>query len=169
MTIDIGKLFVTATYDLEGDGPLVLCCYERLQAVTHACTTQPLHLPNLRAVVQDIVEHCPEENAEQLLLDGRQCVQPAINWFLQKFNVGLGTPVRAFKAARLFDPVFIQQINPNAACVAQLQIFPFFNNPGLIADLAQELPAYRAAAWDDGSIWQLPRSVLHQVSVLATT
>ena len=68
MTIDIGKLFVTATYDLEGVGPLVLCCYERLQAVTRACTTQPLHLPNLRAVVKDIVEHCPEKNAEQLLL-----------------------------------------------------------------------------------------------------
>ena len=29
--VDIGRHFVTATYDLEGDGALSLCCYDSLQ------------------------------------------------------------------------------------------------------------------------------------------
>ena len=34
--IDAGKHFVKATYHLEGDGPLVFSCYERLSALAHA-------------------------------------------------------------------------------------------------------------------------------------
>ena len=34
--IDAGKHFVQATYYLEGDGPLVFTCYERLSALAHA-------------------------------------------------------------------------------------------------------------------------------------
>ena len=34
--IDSGKHFVKATYYLEGDGPLVFSCYERLSALAHA-------------------------------------------------------------------------------------------------------------------------------------
>ena len=35
--IDVGLEFVTATYDLEGDGGRSLCCYQRMQAVATAC------------------------------------------------------------------------------------------------------------------------------------
>ena len=34
--IDAGKHFVKATYYLEGDGPLIFSCYERLSALAHA-------------------------------------------------------------------------------------------------------------------------------------
>ncbi len=40
--IDIGTFFVKATYNLEGDGPLVLTCYEeilKIRAAIHAVTT----------------------------------------------------------------------------------------------------------------------------------
>ena len=30
--VDVGKHFVSATYDLEGDSALSLCCYQRVQA-----------------------------------------------------------------------------------------------------------------------------------------
>ena len=33
-TIDVGENFVKATYFLEGDGPLVFACYEKLSAVS---------------------------------------------------------------------------------------------------------------------------------------
>ena len=33
-TIDVGEHFVKATYFLEGDGPLVVACYEKLSAVS---------------------------------------------------------------------------------------------------------------------------------------
>ena len=35
--IEVGEHFVKATYFLEGDGPLVFSCYEKLQAVAEAC------------------------------------------------------------------------------------------------------------------------------------
>ena len=34
--VDAGAHFVKATYYLEGDGPLIFSCYERLSAVTNA-------------------------------------------------------------------------------------------------------------------------------------
>ena len=43
--IDWGKPFVTATYSLEGDGPLELECYERIETVKAAIHTA--HTPNL--------------------------------------------------------------------------------------------------------------------------
>ena len=48
-TIDVGKYFVKATYDLKGDNSLVFSCYERLKAVAEAC--QAPHFPNTRVVV----------------------------------------------------------------------------------------------------------------------
>ena len=36
VTIDVGEHFVKATYYLEGDGPLVFSCYEKLKAVAEA-------------------------------------------------------------------------------------------------------------------------------------
>ena len=62
--IDAGKHFVSATYYLEGDGPLVFSCYERLSALAHAiaiesypntatiqsvgCTSKGLHYPRIQ-------------------------------------------------------------------------------------------------------------------------
>ena len=37
VTIDVGEHFVKATYFIEGDGPLVFSCYEKLKAVAEAC------------------------------------------------------------------------------------------------------------------------------------
>ena len=50
--VDSGKPFVTATYKLEGDGPLALSCFEiieELEASIYASYT-----PNLDAVIQKL-------------------------------------------------------------------------------------------------------------------
>ena len=52
--VDIGRHFVTATYDLEGDGALSLCCYDRLQSVANACRPHAMSLPNVHAVALDL-------------------------------------------------------------------------------------------------------------------
>lgn len=39
-----------ATHYVEGDGPLVFSCYEKLQAVVEAC--QAPHFPNVREAQQ---------------------------------------------------------------------------------------------------------------------
>ena len=37
---DAGVHFVSATYYLEGDGPLIISCYERLSTVAHAVAVE---------------------------------------------------------------------------------------------------------------------------------
>ena len=64
MTIDVGEHFVKATYFLEGDGPLVFTCYEKLKAVSEAC--QAPYFPNVRAVVAAIVNEDPNQRAAAL-------------------------------------------------------------------------------------------------------
>ena len=49
VTIDVEEHFVKATYFLQGDGPLVFSCYEKLKAVAEAC--QAPHFPNVGAVL----------------------------------------------------------------------------------------------------------------------
>ena len=46
--IDWGRPFVTAIYSLEGDGPLVLECYEKIETIRTAIRTA--HTPNLDAI-----------------------------------------------------------------------------------------------------------------------
>ena len=49
--IDAGKHFVSATYYLEGDGPLVFSCYERLSALAHAIAIESY--PNTEAKARE--------------------------------------------------------------------------------------------------------------------
>ena len=58
-TIDVGEHFVKATYFLEGDGPLVFACYEKLSAVSQFF--QAPCFPNVRAIATAIAEEDPSE------------------------------------------------------------------------------------------------------------
>ena len=142
--VDIGEQFVKATYYLEGDGPLVFSCYERLQTASEAC--QAPHFPNVRAVSSAIVRENPMEQAAALEQRAKTTVDPAIQWFLRKFNVELYDIVRAFKVARIMCPVAVQWLRPTTANVEALRIFPFLNSDVRINDLITELPNYLAAA-----------------------
>ena len=46
--IDAGMPFVKATYNLEGDGPLVLTCYDTISALN--MSARQAHYPNLDAI-----------------------------------------------------------------------------------------------------------------------
>ena len=146
ITIDVGEHFVKATYFLEGDGPLVLSCYEKLNAVAQAC--QAPHFPNVHAVAAAIAEENPAQNVAALEQQAKACVQPAIDWFLRKFNVQLWNTVSAFKAARYMCPVSVQWLKPTQQSVEALRIFPFLDDDGIINGLKAELPAYLAATED---------------------
>ena len=78
----------------------------------------------------------------------KACVEPAITWFLRKFNVDLYDVVVAFKAARLFCPVRIQWLKPTNALVESLRAFPFLDSDTTNDGLKAELPAYLASAED---------------------
>ena len=78
---------------MEGDGPLVLSCYEKLHAVARACRAP--HFPNVNAVSAAIAEENPAQNVSALEQQAKACVQPATDWFLRKFNVPLYNRVSA--------------------------------------------------------------------------
>ena len=143
-TIDVGEHFVKATYFLKGDGPLVFTCYEKLSAVSQFC--QALCFPNARAIATAIAEEDPGQNLTALERSAKGCVEPAITWFLRKFNVDLYDVVVAFKAARLLCPARIQWLKPTNALEESLRAFLFLDSDATIDGLKAELPAYLAAA-----------------------
>ena len=145
-TIDVGEHFVKATYFLEGDGPLVFACYEKLSAFSQFC--QAPCFPNVRAIATAIAEEDPGQNVTALERSTKACVEPAITWFLRNFNVDLYDVAVVFKAARLFCPVRIQWLKPTNALVESLRAFPFLDSDTTIDGLKAELPAYLAAAED---------------------
>ena len=49
--VNLGAYFVKATYALEGDGLLVLVCYDRILKIRAAI--QSAHYPNVQAVVRE--------------------------------------------------------------------------------------------------------------------
>ena len=145
-SIDVGEHFVKATYFLEGDGPLVFACYEKLSAFSQFC--QAPCFPNVRAIATAIAEEDPGQNVTALERSMKACVEPAITWFLRNFNVDLYDVAVVFKAARLFCPVRIQWLKPTNALVESLKAFPFLDSDAIIDGLKTELPAYLAAAED---------------------
>ena len=145
-TIDVGEHFVKATYFLEGNGPLVFTCYEKLSTVSQLCQA-PCFL-NVCAIAAAISEEDPCQNVTALERSAKACFEPAITWFLRKFNVDLYDVVVAYKTARIFCLGRIQWLKPTNALVESLSAFPFLDSNTAIDGLRAELPAYLAAAED---------------------
>ena len=94
--IDAGDPFVRATYKLEGDGALVFDCFDVLSSL--ASSIQTGHFPNLT----DISAKLSAGNhhlGQQFLQYGRSCIQPGLDYFLNRFRGDLSSSVAAFKAA----------------------------------------------------------------------
>ena len=144
ITVDFGHQFVTTTYNLEGDGPLVFLCYESISALTAALSIA--NYPNLNAVSREL--SCGNAVAEQQLIAyGKACINPAIHYYRQRLDDSMKIPLEAFKAARLFVPAKVQEMNINAQAADSLSVFPFFDNLEL-QELKTELPNYIAACED---------------------
>ena len=81
--VDAGVHFVKATYYLEGDGPLIFSCYEKLSAVARAVAVD--NYPNTVAVAREIANG----NAalcSQLIARAKACIQPGLQFYQQKFR-----------------------------------------------------------------------------------
>ena len=114
---------------------------------------KPPHFPNVHAVAAAIAEENPAQNVAALEQQAKACVQPAIDWFLRKFNVQRYNTVSAFKAARYVFPVSFQWLKPTQQSVEALWIFPFLDDDGIINGLKAELPAYLAATEEQKVKW----------------
>ena len=124
--IDAGEPFVKATYNLEGDGPLVFGCFDVLASLSVGIRTA--YFPNLSAISARLAggNHARLQQFEQY---GHLCVKPGLDYFVTKFTQDLGVSVAAFKAARLFVPQKVTEMQPDAYAIDGLAVFPFLNNP----------------------------------------
>ena len=141
--IDGGVHFVTATYVLEGDGPLVFSCYEHLSAIVNAITIGSF--PNVEAIARQRAGG-NTRLFNQLITQAKECIIPGFRFYQQKFSNELHSVVRAFRSARMCCLVQVQQLHPTAASVDELRNFSFLDDNALIASLADELPHYLAKA-----------------------
>ena len=142
--VDGGLPFVQATYNLEGDGPMVLHCFKELSTVNWAI--QVANFPNLNRIAQSLAQ----ENLtveQQMVGYGITCIKPAHDYFSSKFNGDLKPALAAFKAAQLFCPHEVHDSKPNASLVEIVKAFPFLNDT-VIDNLKAELPKYLAAVED---------------------
>ena len=141
--VDAGMPFVRATYELEGDGLLALKCYEVISTLSAA--VQQAHYLNLQALTAQLF---PESVyvQQQWTRYTISCVQPGLMYFTNQLAASMKEPLAAFKAARLFSPHKVQDMQPSAATVDCLVAFPFLSNS--IAALKHELAHYLAAAED---------------------
>lgn len=141
--VDYGEPFVKAAYDFEGDGPLALSCYELVQEVVASIKVE--NVPNLQAVIIQMSPHVAIQ--QQLKAYAKQCIQPGLDYFNQQLQSSLKDSLAAFKAARLFNPCKVQQLNPDASSVDQLGSLPFVTSKE-ISNLKAELPDYLAKCED---------------------
>ena len=144
--IDIGQHFVRATYDLEGDGPLIFSTFRKPQEVLTACSLQ--HYPNISTVAKQLVEEDPELDLQELKQWAKNRIRPGVLWFMQQFNVKHRAVVDMFKYAQYFSPIQVQALKPDATDIEHLRQLPFLNDNNMIIHLQQELPAYLAAVSD---------------------
>ena len=145
--VDVGELFLEATYNLEGDGSIVLQAYDQIQ-VLKTKIENPCY-PNVDAVAKYVAAR--GRTYQQLQQHASKCVQPGLNYFNSKFfddSAPLSDSLAAFKAARLFVPHRLIEIEADVNSVDTLTAFPFLNKPPIIDSFKSELPTYITLAQD---------------------
>ena len=100
---DVGVHFVKATYRLEGDGVLVLNCYEEIFKLRSAIQTG--YYPNVQAITRQAY---PGNAAlqQQSITYAIGCVQPGLDYFQDKLGKDAQNPVACLiDASKAFDLV----------------------------------------------------------------
>ena len=137
--VDAGRM----CYNVEGDGPLVLECYKRIQAAFASIHVR--HYPNTDAVIKRLTAGAPAQVSQHWKLYAQSCIQLGLDYFVNRFTGELSSQLEAFKAARLFVPHKVVHMCPDASSVDSLRAFPFLKSDILIANLKTYLG--RASMW----------------------
>lgn len=145
--VDWGEVFVKGCYELEGDGPLSLKCYETINEMLASITTE--YIPNVRAIAERLSAQSPSQPKHEQWVDyARNCVKPGLDYFKKQLNSSLKNSLEAFKTCRLFLPKRINAIKPTAASLDQsFSAIPFFSQKEIDA-LKGELSSYLALSTD---------------------
>ena len=101
VTIDAGRVFVSKTYLLEGDGDIIVDAYNHLQEVANAAVD--ICYPNAKAVASLLSGS--QEEAQRLLHNAKQYAAPALRYFQRRFNHqedDINQIISTYKALRVF-------------------------------------------------------------------
>ena len=149
IVIDYGQNFLKATYDLEGDGPLILRCFEIIDTLCIAIKSLDSRSPNAEAVANKLSRGSITYK-KNLIEYARACLQPGIVYFNRQLESSLKISLQAFKAGRIFSPLKVYSMKPDNTMNDSLMIFPFFTH-AIIDKLKTELPTCVAKAADVSS------------------
>ena len=103
VNIDAGRVFVSKTYLLEGDGDIIVDAYNHLQEVANAAVD--ICYPNAKAVASLLSGS--QEEAQRLPHNAKQYAAPALRYFQRHFNHQEGDLYKIIstnKALRVFCP-----------------------------------------------------------------
>ena len=84
---------------------------------------------------------------QQLKSYALSCVKPGYQYLIDTFSSTLKEALQTFKAARLFYPHKVREINPSASSIDCLSIIPFLQSSISVLK-NNELPVYLAKAED---------------------
>ena len=147
--VDGALPFVQSTYKLEGNRALAFECYDIISSLTAA--VHVAHYPNVKVVCQKLSQGNVSLQ-QQLLLHSQKCLQPGYDYYLLHLNGCLMVvPLAAFKAARLFVPQRVHELQPelpDSSTVDSLAVFPFLDSQTTLDALKRELPQYVACSED---------------------
>ena len=76
------------------------------------------------------------------------CVKHGFDYIQSKYHGVLQAAVAAFRAARLFNPNKVVDLQPNLNAIDSVAAFPFLNSSDILGNLKAELPQYLARATD---------------------
>ena len=106
--------------------------------------------PNVQAVVKSIAKGKADVQ-QRWMRYVNACIKPALDYYKEHLKADLmNIPMKAFKAAQLFSPHYLQRIKPECTRLTDLLAFPFITEATLIA-LKEEFPKYAAIAEDISS------------------
>ena len=75
----------------------------------------------------------------------RQCIKPALDYYKEHLQADIMcTPLKVFKAARLFNPHYLKKVKPQNVALNTLSALPFVTD-SILAGLKEEYPLYIAA------------------------
>ena len=137
ITVDAMEPFVKATYNLEGDGPLIFMAYEEIALLSAGILNQ--HYPNTKAVAKSLTTTCIQQ--QQLLDHAKSCVAPSYKYFQDKFEGDLkaiGLQICSY----FFYPSRNGELKPSSTDIDELKVFPFLNSSETLEEWKSELPSY---------------------------
>ena len=128
---------------LDGDGPLVLSCYESISYLNPAARQGNYSI--LTSVASNL--YSGDTAMEEHLTDhAKSCVQPGVSYYFQQVSTNMKGPLETFKAARLFSLSKLSEINPSVNGIDSLYSFRFLSP--FIPGLKEEFPQYIALTED---------------------